>query len=622
MGDVSSASRNLRFGVFEVDLQAGELRRQGVKIKLQNQPFRILTILLEQAGEVVTRQELERRLWPGNHYGDFEHSISMAVKRLREALGDEAENPRFVETLPRHGYRFIYPVEPVAVVYDRRKGPALAEHRYMVPRRWVMLVGTVTAFLLVAVLLALNVAGLRNRILGTRAAPKIQSIAVLPLENLSGDPEQEYFADGMTEQLITDLGQISALSVRSRNSVMPYKDQRKPTPEIARELNVDGVVEGAVMRAGGRVRITAQLIEAKTDRHLWARTYERDLRDVLALQSEVAQAIANEVQAKLTPQEQARLARARPVDPEAHELYLKANYSVVRRDYYKAIEYFEQAIKKDPNFAGAHVRLGASYYILAENHLLPAGEAAVKWKAAVEKALELDDNLAEAHLSLAGALLYADWDWAGCEREFQRALELNPNYDTAHALYARHLMRAGRTEEAFAHARLAQEADPLARGWYSFLGWLHYLNHQYDQALEQYQKELESNPKADLHFQLACAYREKGMHDEAIGEFLQTPDGVEKFAHLGNAYARAGHRAEAYQAIQKLIELSKKGVGHYEVAVVYAGLDEEDRAFVWLEKACEVRDRGLLYVKVDPPLDPLRSDPRFQDLLRRMNFPQ
>jgi TolB-like protein/DNA-binding winged helix-turn-helix (wHTH) protein len=621
MKTTPTLGRVIRFGVFEADLRAGELRKNGLKVKLQEKPFQILELLLEHPGEPITREEIEKKLWPDGTFVDFDHSLNTAINKLREALGDTAENPRFVETLARRGYRFIYPVAPasspaeeaVTPVYDRRPGDAA--HRAALQKRLAL--AAVVLVAIVVAILALNLAGLRERLFPS-PPPKIESIAVLPLENLSGDPEQEYFADGMTEALITQLGQIRALRVISRTSVMQYKLKRKPLPEIARELNVDAVVEGSVLRSENRVRITANLLHAPSDRHLWAQSYERDLRDVLSLQSEVASAIAGEIKANVTPEVQARLATPRTVNPEAHELYLKGNHSLGRRDGYKATEYFEQAVQKDTNFARGYVGLARSYLLLGDAVLLPSVQAAAKMKAAAHKALELDPSLAEAHTALAEALVW-DWDWAAAERQYERALELNPNSAHTHNSYSIHLILMGRGEEALAYAKRAQEIDPLSRERYFRLGWIYYFNRQYDKALEHFQ--LEPDPWVNPHLFHAFAYREKGMYQKAAEEFLRTPEDPRAWGHLGNAYARAGNKAEAQKLLQKLIESSKQKLGTYEAALIYAGLGDKDRAFEWLQKAYQVRDKGMTFLKVDPTLDPLRSDPRFQDLLRRMKFP-
>ena len=349
MAEATPTARVVRFGTFEADLRAGELRKNGLKIKLQEQPFQILAMLLERPGEVVTREELQKRLWSGDTFVDFDHSLSASVNKLRDALGDSADNPRFVETLPRRGYRFVYPVEGLKVSSPSQE---VAVEASATPKRRARQVHFwIAGFALlgmVAVLAGLNVGGWWDRFLGGPASGEIRSLAVLPLENLSDDPEQEYFVDGMTEALIADLGKIGALRVISRRSVMRYKGSNKPLPEIAGELNVDAIVEGSVLRAGDQVRITAQLVNAFLEQYLWADSYQRDLRDVLSLQSEVARAIAEEIKVAVTPQEQTRLASARPVNPEAHEFYLKGRYHLnkwTKEGWEKAIEYFQNQAK-------------------------------------------------------------------------------------------------------------------------------------------------------------------------------------------------------------------------------------------------------------------------------------
>jgi len=456
---------------------------------------------------------------------------------------------------------------------------------------------------------------------GEVAPGTIRSLAVLPLDNLSGDVQQEYFADGMTDALITDLGQIAALRVISRTSVMRYKGTKKALPEIARELGVDAVAEGSVVREGNRVRITAQLIEAKTDRHLWAHSYDRDLTSVLALQGEVAQAIAHEIQIKVTPEEQARLARSRPVNPEAHELVLRGWYSLYEGDPYKAIDDFQQAIEKDPSYAPAHAALAGGYNLLGVHEGVPSLETFSKAKAAAAKALELDDGLAEGHAAFATAVSRLDWDWATAEKEFKRALELNPNSGPVHFWYSYPLASMSRLPEAISEARRQLEVDPFPVGTYIHAGVIYYFARQYDHALEQIRKASELDPKADPAWLLGVIYREKGMYDEAVREFQKMGDHPYGLAHLGNTYARAGRAAEARETISRLKERVGKQNVTYGIALVYAGLGEKDEAFAWLEKAYQVRDMGLTALKVDQCLDPLRSDPRFQDLLRRVGLP-
>jgi TolB-like protein/DNA-binding winged helix-turn-helix (wHTH) protein/Tfp pilus assembly protein PilF len=623
-----------RFDVFEVDLRSGELRRPGSKIRLQDQPLQILTLLLEHAGQVVGREELEKRLWPDGVVVDFEHSINSAVKRLRKALGDDAEHPRYIETLPRHGYRFIAPVETVAPVYDRR--PVRAAHRAALQRLALVCLAFVA---IAAMLFALNVAGLRDRVMRavgarpTMGVPKIESIAVLPLENLSRDPEQEYFADGMTEELITDLGKISALRVISRTSVMRYKGTKKPLPEIARELNVDAIVEGTVRRSGDRVRITANLLHAPTDRHLWAETYERNLRDVLSLQGEVARAIASQIKIKLTPQEQARLASARPVNPEAHRLCLLGRFYWNKRNeegLRKAKGQFQRAVEIDPTYAPAYAGLADSYLQLANSGFRPPNETMPKAKAAAQKALEIDPSLAQAHTSLAEIYKDYDWDWAASAREFKRAIQLNPNYATAHQWYAEYLSLTRRHAEAIAEAQRAEQLDPLSPvirvGAATFGGYLY--ARQYNEAIRRLRDTVSLFPDfAVAYWQLGDACVANDMYKEAIAAYqkAESLSGVSpaEVAALGQAYQQGGMRGYYLWRLQRLREESKH---RYVMAVVFAwlfaALGERDQAFSYLEKAYQERDWYLNTLQVNLLFDPLRSDPRFQDLVRRMNFPQ
>src|SRR2546425_8044413 len=453
----------VHFGEFELDTAARELYRQGTKLKLQDQPLQILQILLRRPGEVVTREELQQKIWPSDTFVDFDHGINNAIKRLREALGDAAETPRYVETLPRRGYRFIGKIEC--------------------------------------------------------DVPRMRSLVVLPLENLSHDPQQEYFADGLTEALITTLAKIGELRVVSRTSAMLYKCVRKPLREIARELQVDAIVEGTVLRAGHRVRITAQLIDAARETHLWAESYERDLRNVLALQSEVAQAIAREVQVKLTPQEQAHLAQVHPVDPEAFEAYLKGRYHWNRRSREglgKAIQYFQQAIAKDSTYAAAYAGLADCHSALAAWGFASAGEGCGKAKELAQKALEIDDSSAEAHASLAYATMF-DHGFAAAEREFERSIELNPRYATAHEWYGFYLASMGRYEESYTELQRAIRLDPHSSIIHTILGYVYLVSRRYEQAIAQFAKTIELDDTfAQAHFYLGLAYMYKSMHEPAL----------------------------------------------------------------------------------------------------------
>ena len=469
-------------GVFEVDFVAGELRKRGIKIKLHRQPFQVLSILLERPGQIVTKDDLSRRLWEGDTFVDFEHSLATAISKIREALGDSADSPRYVETLPRRGYRFIAEVTAVnrGSVDELESptgdlppaaAPSQIEPAGKTPgdkgKLWSP-ASKISALALVLVLAILPAWILRTGRGSSATLPPprpIRSLAVLPLESLSSDASQEYFADGMTDELITDLGQISALRVISRTSAMQYKGAHKPLPQIARELDVDAVVEGTVLHSGQRVRITAQLIRAAADQHLWSNSYEGDLGDTLALQSKVAREIADQIRINLTPQEKAALKSVKEVDPEAYEAYLKGRYFWNKRTadgLQKAVDYFNQAIEKDPNYAPPYTGLADSYSLLGdwEYGVLPPKEAYPKAKAAAITALELDHTLSEAHTSLAFSLDGFDWDWGAAEREFKRAIELNPNYATAHHWYAWHLSVLGRNSEAIAELRKAENLDP------------------------------------------------------------------------------------------------------------------------------------------------------------------
>ncbi len=472
----------IRFAAFELDLDSGELRKSGVLIHLPPQPLKVLALLASHAGQLLTREEIRQQVWGDETFVDFEQGLNHCIKQIRTALGDDAEAPRYIQTLPRRGYRFIAPVEDGAAPASSRPWKAA-----------VALLAAIGA----AVVLILNVAGLRDRLLPGPAPPRIASIAVLPLENLSHDPEQEYFADGMTEELITTLGKISALRVISRTSVMRYKRTSKPVPQIGRELNVDAVIEGTLLRSGGRVRITANLLHAPTDRHLWAESYERDLGDVLTLQRELARTVAKEIRATVSLEEQARMARSRPLHPEAHELYLKGQYHYYKwrqEEFKKAIAYFEKAVAVDPDYAQAYVGLAKTYgwqWILGS---LPPKEAYPKFGAALKRALQIDDTLPEAHYVLAVSAWYFYWNWAQAEAEFKRALALNPNLEEARFEYGWFLTSMGRHKEGIAEARRAVEGDPLSFSANLALGSNYHGARHYDQAIAQYLRTVELDP--------------------------------------------------------------------------------------------------------------------------------
>jgi TolB-like protein/DNA-binding winged helix-turn-helix (wHTH) protein/Flp pilus assembly protein TadD len=640
----------VRFGTYEVSFQSGEVRKAGLRIRVQQQPMKLLKILLEHPGEVVTRDELRSRVWPTESFGDFDQALNIAIGKLRSALGDSAESPRFIETLPKRGYRFIADVSVVDTDARPKRPESVAgdlpgQERRTEPgqklqgaglavaskdRLWLTR-GVIGALALVIIIISLPI--LSVWLFRSRApAPRgIRSIAVLPLENLSGDASQNYFADGMTDELITDLAQISALRVISRTSVMVYKGARKPLPQIARELNVDAVVEGTVLRSNDRVRITAQLIEASTDKHLWSKSYEGDLRDTLTLQKKVASAIADQIRINLTPQEQAVLKNLKVVNPEAYESYLKGRYFWNKRtaDGLKAaLAYFKQAIEEDPKYAQAYSGLADTYALLGDWQyaVMTSKEAFPQAKAAAIKALELDSTLGEAHNSLAFVLDGFDWDFDSAAKEFQRAIELNPGYATAHHWYAWHLSLLSRYDEAIAEMRKAENLDPLSLIINADLAELLVLAHADDESIRQSHKTIEMDPNFALaHNQLAQAYLQEHMYDEAVAELktaVQLSGGSPAFiANLARAYVASGKRSEA---VKLLADLKKRSNATYsnapEIAIVYVSLGDKDQAMNWLEKGYEERfNPGVL---LRPGFDPLRSDSRFQDLVRRIGLPR
>ena len=618
MPEAHQPAGRAHFGVFEVDLRAGELRKNGLRIRLQEQPFQVLAILLERPRGLVTRDELRKRLWPADTFVDFDHGLNKAISKIREALGDSAENPRFVETVARRGYRFL---AEVTVLDELPAKPAVRQRRPPWPLAW-----KISGFAMALVLVSLTAWIFRSRI---RPPSGIQSLAVLPLESLSGDASQDYFADGMTDELITDLGQISALRVISRTSVMSYKGTRKPLQQIARELNVDAVVEGTVLRSGQQVRITAQLIQASADKHLWAQSYEGDLRDTLALQNKVARAVAEQIRINLNPQEQAALKNVKVVNPDAYEAYLKGRYFWNKRTadgLKKAIDYFNQAIEKDPNYAQAYTGLADSYALLGdwEYGVLAPKEAFPRAKAAATKALELDSTLGEAHTSLAFSLDLFDWDWGSAEKEFRRAIELNPGYATAHQWYAWHLIVLGRNGEAIAEMRKAQNLDPLSLIISADMADALLITRRYDESIQQSRKTIDMDPNfAVAHYQLGQAFVQRHMYNEAIAELQKAIEfsggNPTCTSNLAYAYAVSGRRKEAVKILNELKKRSNHGFSNAsEIALIYTGLDEKDQAMAWLERAYEERFNPSILQR--PAFDPLRSDPRFQDLLRRIGL--
>jgi TolB-like protein/DNA-binding winged helix-turn-helix (wHTH) protein/Tfp pilus assembly protein PilF len=634
------SSGRLRFAVFEVDLRAGELTKRGMHIRLQEQPFQVLAMLLERPGELVTREELREKIW-GQTVIDFDHGLNKAINKIREALGDSADSPRFVETVARRGYRFLADVAPIDAAADRQPEPESARlvpptdsHRVELadagkppkqPHRTHVWIGFGLGLVLV-------LAAALSWILYSQSqpSPRIRSLAVLPLESLSGDASQDYFADGMTDELITSLGQISALRVISRTSAMAYKRVHRSLAEIARELNVDAVVEGTVLRSGERVRITAQLIQVPDEKHLWAQSYEGDLQDTLALQNSVARAIAKQIQVTLNPQEEAALQKSNPVNAEAYEAYLKGRYFWNKRTQdglVKATDYFHHAIDTDPDYAMAYSGLADSYALSGdwEYGILAPQDAFPRAKAAATKALALDDNLSEAHTSLAFIQDLYDWDWASAEKEYKRALALNPGYATAHHWYAWHLIVMGRTDEGIAESKKAESLDPLSLIISADLADALSIAHRYDESVQQSQRTIAMDPHfAVAHYELGQALEQQHKHDEAIAEFrraIELSGGNTTFeSNLANAYAVSGRNEEAMKIAKDLESRQRKDTStDASIALIYVGLGDDDRAMIWLNKAYQARFNPSILMR--PVFDPLRADPRFQDLLHRIGLP-
>jgi TolB-like protein/DNA-binding winged helix-turn-helix (wHTH) protein/Tfp pilus assembly protein PilF len=648
--------RNVRFGVFEADLEAGELRKHGLRLKLSEQPFQILAMLVARPGEIVSREVLRERLWPSDTFVDFDHGLNNAVMRLREVLGDSSDHPRFIETLPRRGYRFIAPVElktapsviptqaaaaiekndPVAKAADKNGlgnavplqsvAPGQQSRRFSISRIAVLAAAVLAGSALISGITVHYVNA------GKAKANRSSSLVVLPLENLSGDKEQDYFADGMTDDLIANLAKIHSLRVISRSTAMAYKGTHKPLPQIASELNVDAVVEGTVMRVGDRVRITAELVQVSTDQHLWADTYESPIGDVLALQNRVSSAIVDEIRINLTKEDKERLAQKPSVSPEAYEDYLKGRYYWNKRSgdgFEKAIGYFEEATRRDPQYALAYAGLADCYGIIGATIYgsLPASEAAPKAKAAAIRALEIDPTLAEAETSLATAKFNYDWDWAGAAQGFKKSMQLDPAYATAYQRYSLYLSAMGKFDESFEQIRKARELEPLSISINASFGWRLYLAREYDRSIAQLRDTLEMDPAYEwAHLTLGQAYEQKEQFGLAIGELQKavelshsSPLTISALAH---AEALSGNHPAANKLLTQLEALSKKQyVSPFYVAIVYVGLGKNDVAMNWLEKAYDDRSNGLVFLKVEPELDPLRTNPRFVALQNRLNFP-
>lgn len=582
------SSPRIRFGIFEVDLRSGELFRHGSRLKLQNQLFQILAVLLEKPGELVTREELKKKLWPEDTFVDFDHGLNKAINGLRHILRDHAKKPRFIETLPQRGYRFIGLLEAVS-----------STNSLPPPGR-----------------------------VPPEQARRIESLAVLPLNNLSGDPTQEYFCDGMTEELISAISRIGSLRVISRTSAMRYKGARKSLTAIAKELRVDAVVEGSVMRSDHKVRITAQLIHAPDDRHLWSGRYERELREVLQLQAEIAESIGIQIH-KLVGRQTRPQIDARQVHPQAYEACLKGNFfrdKMTPADLEKSIEFFTQAITLDPAYARAYADLSQSYFFLGVFGVLPCGEVFPKAKASAVKALDLDETVAAAHNALASVHLLYEWDWAAAEAACRRAVELSPGDPVTRVHWADYMSIRGRHDEAIAEYYRALELDPISRVRLGHFGLILYRARRYDEAIAQCEKalEIDQNYVNALWF-LALALEQKGELGESIARLERAASlsaGPHYRALLGRAYALAGKKAKALNILEELNVLSQqRRVSPFDIAVVYLGLDDLSTAFQQLEEAYQQRVFRIIELTL-PMFDSLRPDPRWQDLVTRIGLPQ
>jgi len=616
------------FGPFRLDPRKRRLMRDGEPVRLTPKALDLLLVLIEESGRTVEKDELLEKVWAGTVVE--ENNLNQNITALRKSLGDSRQDSQYIATVPGLGYRFVADVRRVdgevrEVHKQTKEEPGISVKetnrpgifRYALP---------ILAVLIVAALVYAWYTREKPR-------PAILSIMVLPLQNLSSDPEQEYFADGITDALIGDLAKISGLHIISRTSSMHYKGTKKSLPEIARELRVDAVVEGTVQRSGDRVVIRAQLIHAATDVHLWVQDYERELRDVLDLQSEIAQAIARQVQIRMTPDEQARLASTHPVRPKAFDLYLQGRYLYwnkrTEENLDKAIEHFQNAIKEDANFAQAYSGLADCYNALGTvmvSAISPV-ESRRLAETAATKALELDPALADAHTALAYVKTH-NWNWAAAEQGYKRALELNPNYANAHNFYANYLMMHGRIDEAIAAANRARELDPFSLAISSQRGFILENARRYDEAIEQLRGVIAMDPNHyHAHWVLGHTYVAKGQYEDAIVAAQKAVDLSQRapgaLGMLGLAYGLGGHEAEARKVLNELLKLSEtRYVSPAALVNVYIGLGDKEQAFVWLEKAFQERSNYIAFLKVFPIVDPLRSDPRFNDLLRRVGLPR
>jgi TolB-like protein/DNA-binding winged helix-turn-helix (wHTH) protein/Tfp pilus assembly protein PilF len=644
MEALSSSGRRVRTGLFEIDFGSGEVHREGRKVPLQEQPFRVLAMLLERPGEVVTREELQSRLWPADTYVGFDEGLNTAIRKLRVAFGDSANNPRFIETLPRRGYRFVAPAHEAIPARPQPSESVGVGEGVEVPRpasrnRKGLAVALAAASLLVIVAFVTYLR--RHHSPQNSTVQKRVMLAVLPFQNMSNDPEQEYFSDGLTEETITDLGQLSPehLGVVARTSAMTYKHTNKTVSQIGRELGVDYILEGSVRREGGEARISAQLIRVSDQTHVWAQNYQRELNDVLQIENELGTAIARQVQGNLTPQQLIDLSKMRTVNPDAYDLYLKGRFYWNERNpaaIKESIGYFQQAIAKDPDFALAYVGLADSYNIGNIMGAYSAEESLPEAKVAATKALALDPSLAEAHAALGMEKSHYEFDFPGAQREFLQAIELNPNSAYGHLFYSNcYLAPVGRMAEAIAENKKALELDPLSLPINNFMGITYMFAGDYEKSYQQFQHTIGMDPTFRLaHEYFSFLLKMMGRYGEGIEEYEKSevlggasPEDAAAEANTLRQALRTGGEKAMWQKNLELILAAEKQPGAVPspglVASVYALAGDKDNAFKWLDKAYAERDgEDITLLKVDPAFKNLRGDPRFADLLWRLGLPE
>lgn len=637
--------RIARFGVFQVDLRTGELRKRGSRLRLQQQPFRVLEMLLERPGEVVLREEMRQRLWPSDTWVDFDHGLNKAVNKLRETLGDSADSPRFIETLPKRGYRFLAPVEfeaeaPViapqapaatatATAPAEAKPPTPLDATTPPPAssrmpRWVPWLGIAVAAAFVIAI------AIWSRGSSSPPASDRAMLAVLPFANLEGDPAQDYFCDGMTDEMILQLGHLNAdrLGVIARTSSMHYKSSQKRVDEIARELGVQYILEGSVRRRGQSVRITARLVRHDDQTPLWSESYERGVADVVDIQTEVARRIADSLALQLrVPESGAATPKA---DAAAYDAYLLGRYHWNRRtppDLMRAVESLQQAIAIDPDYVPAHAALADAMNVMPWYGLQRPRDAYPRSKEIAQRALVLDPKSAAAHTALAYAHHYYDWNWPDAEREYAKALELNPNYAQAHQWFAAHLAEMGRTDAALAEMERARRLDPRSLIINAAIGWINYLGRRYDRAESQLRVTLEQAPDfVPARLWLGQTLEASGRASDAIEHYLHVrrvagaaPTGL---GELARGYAAAGRPADARRVLDELrATAAARYVEADLIARVYEALGDRESAIAWLDRGFEERAVKVVLIGVDPQFDRLRDDARFRAMLQRLALP-